>query len=223
MATERLPAWDKAYRIINSAFPPVDVFEDTLDPADLDVAFAIEALTNERLLDQAGIITRVPLADRVSGPGSTPIMAAFTHIGRPSRFTDGSYGVYYAASSIEAAIAETRHHQESFWRATRQASIEVTMRTYINQVLQPMVDVRHQEALHAPGDYAAAQAAGAHHRGAGAWGLLYRSVRCAGHECVAVLRPPALSLAIQGPHFRYLWDGKEQRFSYTLEIRPVQL
>lgn len=222
MATERLPAWDKAYRIINSAFPPIDVFEDTLDPADLDVAFAIEALTNERLLDQAGIIARVPAGDRISGPGSTPIMAAFTHIGRPSRFTDGSYGVYYAASSIEAAIAETRHHQEEFWRATRQASIEVTMRTYINQVLQPMVDVRREEALHAPDHYAAAQAAGARHRSAGAWGLLYRSVRCAGQECVAVFRPPALSLATQGPHFRYLWDGKEQRFSYTLEFRQVQ-
>jgi len=108
-----------------------------------------------------------------------------------------------------------------FWRATRQPSIEVTLRTYINRVLQPMVDVRREEALHAADDYCAAQAAGARHREAGAWGLLYRSVRCAGHECVAVLRPPALSPATQGPHFRYLWDGKEQRFSYTLEIRQV--
>lgn len=38
-----------AYRIINSAFPPISVFEDTLDPADLDIAFALESLTNDRL------------------------------------------------------------------------------------------------------------------------------------------------------------------------------
>ena len=33
-----LPEWTKAYRIINSAFPPISVFEDTLDPADLEIA-----------------------------------------------------------------------------------------------------------------------------------------------------------------------------------------
>ena len=85
-----LPEWDTAWRIINSAFPPISVFEDTLDPADLDIAFALESLTNDRLRDQAGLIARVTPQDRLCGAGSTPVMAAFTHIGRASRFTDGS-------------------------------------------------------------------------------------------------------------------------------------
>lgn len=219
--SEVLPAWGNAYRIINSAFPPVDVFEDTLDPADLPVAFAIDAMTNDRLLDQAGILDRVVPEDRISGPGSTPLMAAFTHIGRTSRYTDGTFGVYYCASALDAAVAETRFHQEAFWRATQEASIEVTMRTYVNQVLKPMADVRQQEEFH--GDsYALTQVFAREQREAGRWGILYRSVRAPGHECVAALRPPALSVPIQGPHFRYRWDGKAQRFSHVLEIRAAE-
>lgn len=220
MAAPLLPGWDNAYRIINSAFPPIDIFEDTLDPEDLEVAFLIEAMTNDRLRDQAGSLQRVAPADRVSGPGSTAVMAAFTHIGRASRFTDGSYGVYYCASSLEAAIAETRYHQEAFWRATCEDSIEVTMRSYINQVVKPMHDVRRRAALHdpSPATYGRCQQLARDLRQTGAWGLLYRSVRSPGAECVAALRPPAVSLPVQGAHFRYRWDGKAQRFLHVLEV-----
>src|SRR5690606_39962100 len=91
------PEW-QAYRLVSSVFPPLSVFEDVLDPADLELAFAIEALTNDRLLDEAGVLQRVRPEDRVSGPGSSPVMAAFTHIGAANRFSDGSYGIYYCAS-----------------------------------------------------------------------------------------------------------------------------
>ena len=72
-----IPAWDAAFRMINSAFPPITLFEDVLNPADLEMAYALEAMTNDRLLDQCGVLRRVPVEDRVSGPGSTPVMAAF--------------------------------------------------------------------------------------------------------------------------------------------------
>jgi len=218
-----VPKWDKAYRIINSSFPPVSVFEDTVNPDDLDIAYAIEALTNDRLREEVGSLARVPPHDRVSGPGSTPVMAAFTHIGRLSRFSDGTYGVYYCANSIDAAIAETRFHQERFWRATRQASIEITMRSYVNHVVREMIDVRRLTNLHDPDplSYATTQVFARTHRQTGAWGLLYNSVRLADHECVAVFRPPAVSLPVQGQHFRYIWDGKSQTISCVLQISEV--
>ena len=57
--------------------------------------------------------------ERVSGPGATPVMAAFTHLNPGgSRFSDGSYGVYYAAHSLETAIAEVSHHRAIFLRRT---------------------------------------------------------------------------------------------------------
>ena len=224
LLVERIPEWNKAYRLVNSAFPPISVFEDTLDSGDLELAYAIEAMTNDRLRDQAGEITRVAAEDRVSGAGATVVMAVFTHIGRASRFSDGSFGVYYCANSVDAAIAETRYHQERFWRATQEASIEITMRAYVNKVVNPMLDVRDRADLHDPDpmSYGTSQAFAGLHRNAGKWGLLYSSVRLPGHECVAAFRPPAVTLPVQGQHFRYIWDGRSQTISCVLKVSPVQ-
>src|SRR3546814_4091279 len=76
-------------------------------------------MTNDRLRDEAGDLSLVPPEDRVAGPGTTPIMAAFTHLNTEgSRFTDGSFGVFYAGLTIETAIAETKHHRINFLAAT---------------------------------------------------------------------------------------------------------
>lgn len=203
------PEW-RAYRLVNSAFPPISVFEDVLDPADLDLAFVIEGLTNDRLLDDAGVLQRVRPEDRVSGPGSTPVMAAFTHIGAANRFSDGSYGVYYCASSLQAAIAETAFHRVRFLEATAEGPLELTLRAYINEVVKPLHDVCAVDAVHAPSvdSYAVSQRFARRFRNADSWGLLYRSVRAPGEECAAIFRPPAVSLPVQGPHLRYVWDGR---------------
>ncbi len=98
--------WQPCWRLVSSRFPPVGLFDRVADPEDLDIVNAIEGLTNDRLLDDAGDINLVKPEDRVSGPGTTPIMAAFTHLNpEGSRFTDGSYGVYYAGNTIETAVA----------------------------------------------------------------------------------------------------------------------
>lgn len=220
-----LPAWKKAYRLINSSFPPVGVFEDTLDPDDLEMAFAIEAMTNDRLREEAGILQRVAPGDRVSGPGSTAVMAAFTHIGNRSRFSDGTYGVYYCASSVDAAIAETKFHQERFLAATREANVEITMRAYVNKVVKPLLDVRDMSELHQPdiASYGATQVFAREQRNGTTWGLLYRSVRLEGHECVAAFRPHAVSLPVQGAHFRYVWDGKAGCITHVMELTEVKV
>lgn len=220
-----LPPWRRAYRIINSSFPPLDVYEDTLSPDDLEIAFALEAMTNDRLREEAGLLQRVSPGDRVSGPGSTPVMAAFTHIGNASRFSDGSYGVYYCASSIDAAIAETKFHQERFLAATREASAEITMRAYVNKVVKPLIDVREMAELHQPDPaaYGNSQAFAREHRDGKTWGLLYRSVRLEGHECVAAFRPQAVSLPVQGPHFRYVWDGRAGAITHILQISEIRV
>ena len=78
---------------------------------------ALEQLTNPRVRDEVGEISLVPAAQRVTGPGASYVMASFTHINpKGSRFSDGSFGVYYAASALETAIAETVFHFEVFAR-----------------------------------------------------------------------------------------------------------
>jgi hypothetical protein len=101
--------WLPSWRIIPSRFPPIQLFERVTDPADLEAILAVESLTNPRLRDEVGEINLVPQEDRVSGPGASIIMAAFTHLNpQGSRFSDGTYGVFYAARDMDTAIAETR-------------------------------------------------------------------------------------------------------------------
>src|SRR5262245_1419390 len=102
--------WQKSYRVVAARHPPVNVFEGIVAPAQMDMAWYLEGLTNDRLRDENGSARIVPEKERVQGPGASIVMAAFTHIGRESRFTDGSYGVYYAAHTLETAVRETAYH-----------------------------------------------------------------------------------------------------------------
>lgn len=201
--------WEHQYRIIPSAFPPINFFETLVEPGLMEELFYLEGLTNDRLRDEAGDIRLVDPEDRVSGPGSSPLMAAFTHIGAESRFSDGRFGVYYAAKTLYTAIEETKFHRARFLAYTREAPGEIDMRVYLGEVAKPLHDVRGAEYdhLHALDDWRPSQAFGLEMRTARSWGIVYRSVRDPGGECLAALRPPAVTIPQPGPHLSYVWDG----------------
>jgi hypothetical protein len=201
--------WTHQYRIVSSEFPPINLFETLVDPDLMDELYYLEGLTNERLRDEAGTIALVDREDRVCGPGSTPVMAAFTHIGVASRFSDGSFGVYYAAMTLHTAIAETSYHRARFLAYTREDAGEIDMRVYVGEVAKPLHDVRgaDYDHLHDPDDWRPSQAFGLAMRAVRSWGIVYRSVRDPGGECIAALRPSAVTIPRQGPHLSYVWDG----------------
>ena len=207
--------WKPCWRLVPSRFPPTGLFDRVASPEDLEIVLHIEGLTNDRLREQAGDISLVAPEDRRVGPGTTPVMAAFTHLNPDgSRFTNGEYGVYYAAKVIDTAIAETRFHRARFLAATNEPPIEVDMRSYASDLEAAMHDLRGlQEALPAiydrdPANYSAAQTLAGKLRNDGSNGIVYDSVRNTGGECVAIFRPPVLSPVRQGPHLCYVWDGR---------------
>src|SRR5579872_506897 len=128
------------HRLIPSRFPPVSLFDWAETPEELAQIAALEGLTNDRLLHEYGSLSLVKKEDWVSGEGSTPLMAAFTHPG-PSRFSDGGYGIYYAGLNLETAISETRYHREHFLRASSEAPCCIQMREYIARVEQALVNI----------------------------------------------------------------------------------
>jgi len=203
--------WPHQYRIIPSEYPPINFFEQLVDPELMEELYYLESLTNDRLRDEAGDIALVPAEDRITGPGTSPVMAAFTHTSPdcPSRFSDGSYGVYYASKTLETAIEETKYHRARFLAYTNEDAGEISMRVYIGKVIKPMHDVRGDsfEQLHNPEDWKASQALGQEMKAINSWGIVYRSVRDTGGECIAALRPPAVSIPKQGAHLSYVWDG----------------
>lgn len=218
--------WHPCYRLIPSRFPPIQLFERVADPGDLEAVVAVESLTNDRIRDQVGELGLVPPEDRVSGPGTSVIMAAFTHRNpEGSRFSNGSYGVFYAGADLETAVAETRHHRERFMRATAEPAMELDMRAYLTDVDGELHDLRGmQEAyptVYHPEDYSAGQALGGTLRAQSAWGIVYDSVRRADSECIAAFRPPILSNGRQGPQLSYVWDGAS--ISHVYEKRILDL
>lgn len=208
------------YRIIPSHYPPINIFEEYyLSNEDMEIAFYLEGLTNDRLKNEAGSLTLVEKEDWVYGSGASVVMAAFTHIGNPSRFTDGSYGVYYAGDSIEVSIAETMHHMRLRLIATKEASAEFTVRCYVDQIKKPFIDLFGREYLSLrTDDYKPSQQFAAKQKKEKAWGLYYPSVRHHNGACIAVLRPSAISLPVQNAHYRYLWNGEAQQFSGYFKI-----
>jgi hypothetical protein len=84
------------------------------------------------------------------------------------------------------------------------------MRCYVGEVARPLHDIRIGHAdLHDPdmGSWSIPQAFGRELRNNDSWGIIYRSVRNPGGECIAVLRPPAVTIPCQGPHLCYVWNG----------------
>lgn len=213
----------KQFRIIPSVYPPINFFEDLVDPSEMEALWEIESLTNERLLQETGDIHLVTPADRVSGPGASIIMAAFTHIHFPSRFSDGSFGVYYAGLSLETAIHETVYHRERFLKATQENPGEITMRLYEGKILRPLEDIREAQfqSLHNPNDYTQSQQFGKELRATQAWGLVYNSVRHPSGACIGIFRPPAVSIPKPSSHFRYLWNG--QRITEVFDLKSIQV
>jgi hypothetical protein len=205
----RLVDWRPSHRLVPSRFPPVGLFDRVARPEDLEAVYAIEALTNDRVREEAGDLSLVAPAERISGPGTTPIMAAFTHLNpEGSRFSDGQYGVYYCARDLATALAEVRYHQERFLLHTGEGPIRLEMRLYLADLHGRLVDLRNRADVHASDTYAASQAVGRTLRTAERDGILYRSMRDPEGLCAAVFRPRVLARCRQSRHFALHYDGR---------------
>ena len=216
--------WPQAWRVIASRYPPINLFERlTADTAVWDALIALEQLTNPRVRDEIGEIALVPPDERVSGPGASYVMAAFTHINpNGSRFSDGSFGVYYAAAALETAIAETVFHFEAFARDSADPPRSEDMRVLVGTVAAEFEDVAaladtERLALLDPASYAASQAYAKRIRAAGANGVAYPSVRHVGGQCLGAFRPRAVGVPHQERHLQYRWNGErvDRYFDYA--------
>jgi hypothetical protein len=219
--------WQRAVRIIRSLYPPVDLFEDIADPADWPLLISAEMKTNPRLMDTIGNIALVPHSRRVSGPGASYLMAPFTHVSpdRPSRFSDGRYGVLYVAKSFETAVFETMHHHGRFMAATAQPPGWTSQfREIVLDLDASLHDLRPldpTDPILDPDDYAAGQTLGARLRALGSDGVVYPSVRQPGGECAGLFYPDRVSLPTQGRHLDYHWDGVRVDLYRDLAARQV--
>ena len=205
--------WTTSHRIIRTIYPPIDLFEDIADPADWELLTSAEAKTNPRIRDEVGNLSLVPVARRVGGPTASLVMAAFTHVSRdrPSRFSDGNYGVWYCGDRLEVALAETAHHFERFMRATGEPPGEADYRELVCSVSGKVADCSDPAVLD-PDDWHGGQILGRVMREGGGDGVHYPSVRFPAGRALALFWPDCIELPVnQARQFRYSWDGTRMR------------
>jgi len=222
---ERPPAHLQAYRLVNSKFPPTDLFDDVADADEFETLYQLQALTNPRLQNEAGRLELIARTEIPFGiPGCSYAAGPFTHVNPAgSRFSDGTFGVLYLASTMETALAEVQHHQNRYWSNVYDLSYErFVFRGLSCQFNEAgMLDatvIAMTNPIYNPEEYSPAQHLGRLIKETRRPGLRYCSVRKTGQECWALMTPKPVTSIIQTAHYEMIWNG---RISSVSAIRAV--
>jgi hypothetical protein len=204
-----------AYRLVNSKFPPIAIFDDVADNAEFEALFRLQAKTNPRLLDEIGHIRLIKPQRRPFGiAGCNYALAPFTHINQlGSRFSRGEFGVLYAAEQMDTALAETCYHQQRYFQ-TQVPGLKydrIVMRGLTVKFSATLCNIRtpkiEQYGWYNADDYTAARALGAAIKIADKDGLWYESVRKPGTSCYALFSPHLIKSVVQTQHYEFAWNG----------------
>jgi len=164
--------------------------------------------------EEAGILqelrdgTRLP---RLGGRRRGALSMALRSFQRPSasRFTDGTFGVLYAASREHTCMAEMVYHLDRYLRdSPPEQPAEFPFRLLNLRISGRLADIRRgHKLLHHPDDYRASQLFGRTLWEKGHDGVQYRSVRDPGGECLALLTPGTIDSCTQDGTRILRWDG----------------
>lgn len=148
----------------------------------------------------AGNADRLPQARaylRMPGPGPR------------SRFCDGSFRCLFAGKDLETCRAEiVHHHGQALRDSCEPPGAARIFEALALRVSGAFADVRKGHGdLHRPGDYRPPQALGRTLKAAAEPGIVYRSVRRKGGECLAILDGQAVGACVLGELVALRWDG----------------
>jgi len=185
LTLERAHAWRMA-RIESQPLAEV------VAPADLP---AVTAFMEARL----GLVERPEWADR---PFQSPAWGG-------SRFSDGTFGVFYAGMDPQTCAAEVAYHQTRHLKEHGAPAMLIHLLALRATVSGTCIDIRRgPPALHRS-SHTVSRPFGARAWKAGADGIAYRSVRRPGGECLAVFRRDCILACHRAGLVAFTWDGSE--------------
>lgn len=208
--------WTGASRLVPSRYPSTGLLDRVASPDDLEALFELESWTNDRISTELGVLHTIPPSEWVTGrPMASVIMAAFCHPrAGGGRFSASDRGAWYAARTLDTALAETIHHRTAELTEVGAFETRVEMRLYLADVRTAFHDIRANDPGFAPfyaaDSYEASQQLGRKLLDGGSNGVLYRSVRHAGGQCLSCFRPALVQNVRVGGHFEYRWEGRPE-------------
>jgi hypothetical protein len=205
--------WTKTCRLVPSRHPSVGLFDRVASPDDIDAIIELEGWTNDRLSGELGILANIPRDEWVLGrPMASVIMAPFCHLNPGGgRFSIENRGAWYAGRTLETALAESIYHRTTELKEVGAYETRVEVRLYHADFKTRFHDVRApgraNAPLHDPDDYEPSQKLGRQIFDEGGNGLVYRSVRDPGGECLVCYRPRLVLNVRAAAHYEYRWEG----------------
>ncbi|HLH41813.1 MAG TPA: RES family NAD+ phosphorylase [Bryobacteraceae bacterium] len=200
--------WKNCCRLIPSRYPSSGILDRVASAKDLPYVFELESWTNDRISAEMGILHRLAEEEWVTGPQATVVMAAYCHP-RPGggRFNDSQRGAWYAARKLETAQAEIAHHRTLELAEIGVFDTRVQMRLYLADFAAGFHDVRNLSGVHDPTSYEASQRLSQRLLRGGSNGVVFRSVRHPGGECIACFRPKLVRNVRPDAYFEFRWEG----------------
>jgi hypothetical protein len=209
--------WSDAFRLIPSRFPPVELYEPIAPKHEWDALKRIEAMTNPRLREKAGVGLLLP-EDR--GVDQNWLVAPFAYPDpEPSLYSDGSYGVCVLAQSLHSALLISIRRREEFLRRTREPPTRLVMRVIKSPIRTRLHDLTQSPQMHAA---VSARQLVQQLRQAKSYGLLLVGPRGGKDRLAIILRPTAfVPPAVQADHYCFIWNG--ERIHQIFEFREGEV
>ena len=167
--------------------------------------------------DLAELLARVgvfrPWAPGPGNPDRLPHLRTYLRMpgrGPRSRFCDGTFRAVYAGKTPETCVAEVAwHHGRALRESSEPPGATRIFEALALKVSGSFVDVRkgHRE-LHHPEAYGPPQAFGSACKAEGGPGLMYRSVRHPGGECLALFDGQSATSCALLEVIALRWDGE---------------
>jgi hypothetical protein len=194
-------------RNIISLIESENLFDDLSDsPKDWETAQMVELDHKPSPFESPVPAIHRPFEDAV---WDNAITYPFKHWMR-SRFSDGSFGVWYGADSLETSIYESAHHWYSGLLSDagfNRPGAYVERKAYWVRCDAALINLKEKVLSHPqlmdPNDYSYTQTVGTRLHHEGHPGLLTRSTRYLSGDTFAILKPQVLSAPRHAAYYSY--------------------
>lgn len=193
------------YQLIPSHFPPVDVYERLELPELRAAALELEQRTNPRLAAMKHIETPPKPGGSDANRFQNWNHAPFVYKNpEGSRFVGPTYGVCDMAIDLTAALLFSLLRREEFFSRTNEEAMGQDMRVLRRRVAGTFTDLTTLDPTLAQAER---WKIGQKLCDEGATGIIYYRPEFGKHRFVSVFDGAVLGRAVQGAHYRFVWDG----------------
>ena len=182
----------------------------------MEALWYLESLTNERLLAETGNTLLVEPAERIWDQELLLSWRLLRISGVRVVSPMGTMG-FITQLLVEKPLCMKPFFIENVLCVTRKKNrVKLACDSILEKCINPYRDLRANayQALHHPDDYQPSQQYASELKKQHSWGMVYHSVRHSGGRCIAILRPTAISIPIQGEHLSYVWNGEKISYVY---------